>query len=289
MTSDAHRVLVLGATGMLGHTVLRFLAQDPELVVFGSARTPASARLLPADVRDRIVTGVDVESMDGLNTVVATTRPGVVINCVGLVKQLAAADDPLVALPINAMFPHRLARLCAVARARLVHVSTDCVFSGAKGMYTESDPSDATDLYGRSKHMGELHEPHTVTLRTSIIGHELSGAHGLVEWFLSQTGGVKGYSRAIFSGLPTVELARVIRDFVLPDPALRGVYHVAAEPIAKLDLLTLVAAAYGRSLTITPDSSVQIDRSLDGTRFRAATGYVAPAWPELVRRMHDFH
>jgi dTDP-4-dehydrorhamnose reductase len=280
---------VLGATGMLGHTVLRLFAQDPGLTVFGSARTPSSARLLPAGVRDRIVTGVDVESMDSLAGAFAETRPGLVVNCVGLVKQLSAADDPLVALPINAMFPHRLSRLCAVANARLVHVSTDCVFSGTKGMYTEDDTSDAKDLYGRSKYLGELHQPHAITLRTSIIGHELAGAHGLVEWFLSQTSAVRGYSRAIFSGLPTVELARVIRDHVLPNPRLHGVYHVAAEPIAKLDLLNLVAKAYDRSIPITPDASVQIDRSLNGERFRAATGYAAPAWPELVRRMHDFH
>jgi dTDP-4-dehydrorhamnose reductase len=289
MTFNAPRVLVLGATGMLGHTVLRFLAQDTGWSVFGSARSPASARLVPANVRDRIVTGVDVESMDSLNSLFAATRPGLVVNCVGLVKQLSGAEDPLVALPINAMFPHRLSRLCDVANARLVHVSTDCVFSGAKGMYTEADPSDAKDLYGRSKYLGELDEPHAITLRTSIIGHELAGAHGLIEWFLAQTDSVKGYSRAIFSGLPTVELARIIRDHVIPDPGLHGVYHVAAEPIAKLDLLTLVANAYHRSVAITPDPSIQIDRSLNGERFRAATGYVAPAWPELIRLMRDFH
>ena len=156
-------------------------------------------------------------------------------------------------------------------------------------MYTESDPSDATDLYGRSKYLGEVDHPHAITLRTSIIGHELAGSHGLVEWFLAQTSPIRGYSRAIFSGLPTVELARVIRDHVLPNPQLHGVYHVAAAPIAKLDLLTLVAEAYDRSTTITPDPSLQIDRSLNGDRFQASTGYVAPAWPELVRHMRDFH
>ena len=249
----------------------------------------ASARLLPAEVQDRIITGVDVENLDSLNSLMAATRPSLVINCVGLIKQLSASADPLVSLPINAIFPHRLSRLCEVANARLVHISTDCVFSGTKGNYTESDRSDAEDLYGRSKFLGELEYPHAVTLRTSIIGHELAGAHGLIEWFLAQSSGVKGYSRAIFSGLPTVELARVIREHVLPSAQLHGVYHVAADPIAKLDLLTIVAKAYDRSIPITPDPSLKIDRSLDGSRFREATGYVAPAWPELVRRMRDFH
>lgn len=287
--SNAPRVLVLGATGMLGHTVLRFFARDLSLSVVGSARTRASVRLLPAELQDRIITGVDAENVDSLNGLLAATRPSHVINCVGLVKQLSAAADPLVALPINAIFPHRLSRLCEVANARLVHISTDCVFSGAKGSYTESDQSDAEDLYGRSKFLGEVEYPHAVTLRTSIIGHELVGAHGLVEWFLAQSSGVKGYSRAIFSGLPTVELARVIREHVLPHPHLHGVFHVAADPITKLDLLTMIAKAYDRSTPITPDSSLRIDRSLDGSRFREATGYVAPAWPELVQRMRDFH
>jgi dTDP-4-dehydrorhamnose reductase len=210
-------------------------------------------------------------------------RPGVVVNCIGLVKQLAAADDPLQALPINSLLPHRLAWLCSLIGARLVHISTDCVFNGRKGGYRETDPSDAEDLYGRSKFLGEVAYSHTITLRTSII------AHGLVAWFLSQNGRVKGYRRAIFSGLPTVELSRVVRDVVLPRSDLAGLYHVAAAPIAKFDLLTIVAAAYGTDAVIDPDDSVVIDRSLDAGRFRQATGYVAPPWPELVARMRDFH
>jgi dTDP-4-dehydrorhamnose reductase len=212
----------------------------------------------------------------------------VVINCIGLVKQLAEADDPLLALPINAMLPHRLARLCDVASARLVHVSTDCVFSGARGNYIEGDSPDAQDLYGRSKLLGEVDYPHAVTLRTSIIGHELSSANGLVGWFLAQQGRVSGYRRAVFSGLPTIELARVIRDHVLPRPALRGTYHVSASPINKFDLLKLVARTYGKEIEIVEDDAVLIDRSLDSTRFRTETGYAPDDWPALVARMHAF-
>jgi dTDP-4-dehydrorhamnose reductase len=216
-------------------------------------------------------------------------RPEVVVNAVGLVKQLAAADDPLAALPVNAMLPHRLARLCALAGARLVHVSTDCVFAGSRGGNRESDTPDATDLYGLSKLLGEVVDaPHAITLRTSIIGHELGSAHGLVGWFLAQTGRVKGYRRAVFSGLPTVELARVIRDHVLPRPELHGLYHVSAAPIDKDTLLRLVAARYGHAIEIDADDRVVIDRSLDSSRFRAATGYAPPDWPELVARMHAF-
>ena len=282
------KVLVLGVSGMLGNAVFRLLADSPGFEVLGTARSAAVASRFREDLRPRILAGVDVEQFDSLTRTFAAARPDVVINCIGLVKQLAEADDPLAALPINSILPHRLARLCDVAGARLVHVSTDCVFLGSRGLYKESDPPDARDLYGRSKLLGEVDYPHAITLRTSIIGHELGSAHGLVGWFLSQTGSVRGYTKAIFSGLPTVELAAVIRDRVLVAPSLHGVYHVAAAPIAKYELLRLVASAYGKSTEIMPDDRVVIDRSLDGSGFRAATGYEAPPWPELVRRMHEF-
>jgi dTDP-4-dehydrorhamnose reductase len=218
-------------------------------------------------------------------SVLRELRPQAVINCVGVVKQLSAADDPLVAIPINSLLPHRLARLCADSNARVVHISTDCVFAGTRGNYLESDIPDATDLYGRSKLLGELDCPNAVTLRTSIIGPELGSTHGLVGWFLSQQGRVRGFTRAIFSGLPTAELARVVRDHVLRLPAMRGVYHVSAAPIAKFDLLCLVRAAYSRTIEIEPDDRLVIDRSLDSTRFRTLTGWHPAAWPELIAAM----
>ena len=281
-------VLVLGATGMLGNAVLRFFADSDGFSVVGSARSPGGVNRLREDLRERVRIGVDVENPDALARLLDETRPQMVVNCIGLVKQLAAADDPLAALPINALLPHRLARLCALVGARLVHVSTDCVFSGRRGGYQESDAPDAEDLYGRSKLLGEVDYPNAVTLRTSIIGHELASAHGLVGWFLAQSGSVKGYRRAVFSGFPTVELARIIRDHVIPRPDLRGLYHVSSEPIDKLSLLRLVANQYDRSTEIVPDDRVEIDRSLNSDRFRQATGYQPPAWPELVRRMHAF-
>ena len=274
---------------MLGHTVFRYLAGQSSVDVLGSVRSSSSLRGLEAELRERLLTGVDADSTDSLVGALSLARPDVVINCVGLVKQLSSANDPLVAIPINSILPHRLARLCALARARLVHVSTDCVFAGDRGGYVETDTSDAKDLYGRTKYLGEVDAPNAVTLRTSIIGHELNGAHGLVEWFLAQSGEVRGFSKAFFSGVPTVELARVITEHVLPNPDLRGVYHVASERISKLDLLKLVAREYERSTTITPDDSLVLDRSLDGRRFRDLTGYVAPAWPDLVRLMRTFH
>jgi dTDP-4-dehydrorhamnose reductase len=281
------KILVLGGAGMLGHAVLRLLATSPGHVVLGSCRAQAAPAGVGNVARQQWLPGVDVEQHDSLVAAFARARPELVVNCIGLVKQLSQSKDPLAAIPVNALLPHRLAGLCAATGARLVHISTDCVFSGARGNYRESDFPDADDLYGRSKLLGEVDYPHAITLRTSIIGHELASAHGLVGWFLGQDGPVKGFRRAIFSGLPTVELARVIRDVVLPRPELRGVYHVAADPIDKYSLLQLVAEAYGKKTEIIPDDNLVIDRSLDAGRFRAATGYQAAPWPELVRSMHE--
>ena len=282
------RILVLGVSGMLGNAMFRTLSEGAVVEVFGTARSSSVLRQFAPDAASKVITGVDVENQDSLARVFSKVKPQVVVNCIGLIKQLADANDPLQALPINAMLPHRLARLCELGSARLIHVSTDCVFSGTKGNYRESDPTDATDLYGRSKHLGEVTYPHTITLRTSIIGHELCSAHALLGWFLAQEGRVKGYTKAVFSGLPTVELARVVRDVVLPMPEISGLYHVASAPISKYDLLRLVADVYGKNIEIIPDDDLVIDRSLNAERFREATGYVTPPWDELVKRMFEF-
>lgn len=281
------RVLVLGASGMLGNAMLRVMSNQEGWAVYGTLRSsnPALQALAP---RAQLLHGVHADQPDSLIDAFTSSRPQVVINCVGLVKQLASADDPLEAIPINALLPHRLAKLCELAQARLIHISTDCVFSGRKGKYIESDMPDAEDLYGRSKLLGEVSDRHAITLRTSIIGHELGRDHGLIGWFLSQQGRVKGYTEAIFSGLPTRELARVVRDIVIPKTDLHGLYHLAAEPISKHDLLQIVNRVYGKALQIEPDERVKINRSLDATRFKEASGYVPPAWPDLIAQMCEF-
>lgn len=283
------RVLVLGASGMLGNAMARVLFEYEGLEVFGTTRSSDVERFFPAKISERLMTGIDVGNCDALANVFSRVRPNVVINCVGLIKQLAEASDPLHSIPVNALLPHRLARLCELAGARLVHISTDCVFSGQKGGYEETDPVDARDLYGLSKYLGEVHYPNSITLRTSIIGHEINSTNGLIGWFLAQQGQCRGFTRAIFSGLPTVVLAQIIGDVIIPDSGLHGLYHIAADPIAKFDLLELLAETYGKSIEIIPDDSLVIDRSLSAERFQLATGYVAPGWPELVKAMHSYY
>lgn len=282
------RVLILGATGMLGSTLLRLFYKNPRLEVFGTVRSLSARELLPRELHTQLVDGVDVQNNEHLLRVMAKLRPDAVVNCIGLVKQLSESELPLAAIPINAVLPHRLAEICGLFGARLIHISTDCVFSGKKGLYTETDFADANDLYGRSKYLGEVDYPHAVTLRTSIIGHELNGSRSLVSWFLAQTGQVSGFRKAVFSGLPTVELGRVILEHVLPNSDLRGLYHVSAEPINKFDLLNLVARNYGKNIEIVPKDDVVIDRSLDSKRFRQATKFHPMVWDKLVQSMKDF-
>jgi dTDP-4-dehydrorhamnose reductase len=206
-----------------------------------------------------------------------------------LVKQLSSSEDPLLTLPINAILPHRLAEVCSVTNSRLIHLSTDCVFSGREGMYSEIDIPDASDLYGLSKRLGEVTRDNAITLRTSIIGHELRGQRSLLDWFLAQEGTVSGFSRAIFSGLPTIEIAKVIEKYIVPNSTLTGLYHVSADPIDKYSLLNLVAKIYDKKIIIKEDSSLKVDRSLDSTLFRKATGYTPPCWVDLISEMFHFH
>lgn len=281
------KVAVLGVTGMLGSTLFRLLSREGNLTVVGTARSAGAKRYFAEPLRANVMPSVEAGDPDALASFFQAVRPNVVINAIGLVKQLAQSKDPLIALPINAILPHRLVRLSDLVGARLIHVSTDCVFSGRKGGYTETDLPDAEDLYGRSKLLGEVDYPNAVTLRTSIIGRELATQNGLVDWFLAQEGSVSGYTNAIFSGLTTDELTRVILRHVLPNPDLRGIYHVSVAPIDKCSLLRLVRNEYGLDTSIEPDGGLAIDRSLNSARFRAATKYVPPAWPTLIAQMRN--
>ncbi|RXZ33740.1 SDR family oxidoreductase [Oxalobacteraceae bacterium CAVE-383] len=283
-----HKVLVLGASGMLGSAMLQFFSQSSEYSVQGSIRSLAGKHLFPAHLQKYLIVAGDIENHDALTQLFRTVRPSIVINCIGLIKQLAHAGDPLSAIPVNALLPHRIANLCALAGARMVHISTDCVFSGRRGLYKESDFPDAEDLYGRTKLLGEVDYPHAITLRTSIIGHELSGANGLVGWFLQQEQHCNGYTKAIFSGLPTDELARLIHDFILPKPDLHGLFHVASSPISKFELLRLIANVYQKQIDIRPDDKLVIDRSLNADRIAAATKYTPLPWRTLIENMHRF-
>jgi dTDP-4-dehydrorhamnose reductase len=279
------RVLILGGGGMLGHKLAQTLRDDFDIWTTLRGAPEGYARYGIFDAA-KTVSGVDVLSFDTVSDAIARVRPQAVINCVGIIKQLPTAQDPVLNLTINSLLPHRLQRLCVAGGARLIHISTDCVFNGRKGMYTEDDPSDALDLYGRTKFLGETAGPGALTIRSSIIGRELSTASGLVEWFLSQRGrAVEGYTRAIYTGFTTLEMSRIIRSVLVSHADLQGTVQVSSEPINKYDLLVLLRKAYGLDMEITPNDRVRIDRSLDSTRFRARTGFVPSSWPAMIEEM----
>jgi dTDP-4-dehydrorhamnose reductase len=279
------RVLILGGAGMLGHRLWIALRDRFEtyVTIRGESSSYASFRLFDAN---RTISRVEVVDFDTVVRAVAATKPSVVVNCVGIVKQLEDAKNPILSLTVNALFPHRLSELCEAAGSRLIHVSTDCVFSGRTGNYRETDMPDPEDLYGRTKLLGEVVGEHNLTVRTSVIGRELHTRQGLTEWLLSNRGKrVRGYQHAIFNGLTTHALAGVIGGVIEQHAALSGLYHVSSEPISKYDLLVRLNEALQANIEVEPVAEPRIDRSLDSARFWGTTGLTRPQWSAMLPEM----
>jgi dTDP-4-dehydrorhamnose reductase len=275
-------VLIIGVTGMLGHKLYQVLR--PDFDVTGTIRGKFED-ISRFDIfqRSEIVAGVDVMNVSSVELAISNARPDAVVNCAGVVKSLVPSSGMVAVVQLNSLFPHQLYQLCRARNIRLVQVSTDCVFSGTKGMYKEDDTSDAEDIYGKTKFIGEVNEPNALTIRTSMIGRELSSANGLVEWFLSNEGRtVQGYTNAIFSGFPTLHLSRIIADIIKNQKPRDGLYNVSSEPIDKYRLLTLIKKAMGLNITIEKYPGYRIDRSLDSTKFREETGFVPLSWETMV-------
>jgi dTDP-4-dehydrorhamnose reductase len=280
------RVIVLGAAGMLGHKILQRLRMDHD--VAGTIRESA-----PDATLRRVLSGIELypsvqaNDLSSIERAVDSWKANVVVNCIGIIKQTKAASDPLTSIAINSLFPHQLAHLTGARNARLIHFSTDCVFSGRRGNYIEDDIPDPVDLYGRSKLLGEVTSPNSLTLRTSIVGRELRGHQGLIDWFLSQRGRrINGFVHALYSGLTTIVMADLIARCVRAHTELEGVWHVSGEPISKFDLLWMVNRVFGLGIEITPDESFVCDRRLDSVRFCEHTGWEPPSWEEMVNNMH---
>ncbi|MEQ8352774.1 MAG: SDR family oxidoreductase [Leptospiraceae bacterium] len=282
------RILILGASGMLGSSLVRYFHQN-EYPCFGTIRSESWKRYFSNSMHDSLIDGINVLTEDDLLRAFKKSRPDLVINCIGIIKQQSAAHEPMQAIPINAWLPHRLSAICDLLGSRLIQISTDCVFRGDRGGYSEQDHPDATDLYGKTKELGEVSESsNAITLRTSIIGHELASNYSLVDWFLSQSNTVQGYTRAMYSGFPTIELAEIIRNHIIPRSELNGLYHVSSEPISKFELLKLIAARYKHEIDIVPESSTEINRVLLSDQFRTIAEYTPPSWTDLVDKMYRF-
>jgi dTDP-4-dehydrorhamnose reductase len=273
---------------MLGSSIVRFLSGSPGFSVTGTIRANMIPSSLPSDIQRHLVCGVSVDESENLIKIFKRFHPDIVINCIGMVKQGLSSDSASAAIYVNSLFPHRLMSICELINARLIQISTDCVFSGLRGMYSELDKPDAIDIYGLSKLLGEVVNSDALTIRTSIIGHELAGNHSLISWFLSQNEKIDGYTGAIFSGFPTVELSRIIRDFIIPNKDLKGLYHLSSSPISKFDLLSLVKEVYQKNIQINDSSALRINRSLDSEKFRKETGFSPKPWSEMIEDMYKF-
>lgn len=280
------RILVLGANGMLGHQVARRLAQDAE--VWATVRNAPSATLTELVQGATLLGGISAEVPESVVAALRSARPETVINCIGIVKQHAAAREAIPSIRVNALFPHQLAGLCRLGGTRLLHLSTDCVFSGRRGAYREDDEPDPEDLYGRTKLLGEVTDEGALTMRTSMIGWQFSGSTGLLEWLADHRDGrVDGYRNAVFSGLTTATLSDVIAEVVHRQSALEGLYHVSAAPISKHNLLEGVVRGLGWSATVVPKDEPVIDRSLDSEVFQKETGWTPPEWDDMIARLAE--
>jgi dTDP-4-dehydrorhamnose reductase len=281
------RVLILGATGMLGHTLMRELDGSEAHEVFGTARQVDLIReSFPSHLMDHVFTGIDARDVGAVTELLKRLEPSIVVNCIGVIKQDPAVTDAVNTITLNALLPHLLVRECAGIGARLIHISTDCVFSGHGGGYVETDNPDPVDFYGRSKLLGEVTAPPALTLRTSTIGHELESARQLVDWFLSQSGAVNGFTGAIYSGLTTTELARLLTSVIFPRNDLVGLLHVASTPISKYELLSIIADEYKWTGEIVPFDEYVCDRSLSAEVLFSKTGYRPPPWRQMIEEMH---
>jgi len=277
------RVLILGGAGMLGHK-LWLTCKDRFDTSITLRQSFEQVSALGFFERAKTFDGIDLTKLQTLIPVLEKLKPDVVVNCVGVVKQITKEHDPVTSLQINALLPQALAKMAGQFHFKLIHISTDCVFDGTKGNYSEEDPPSAEDLYGLTKLLGEISEPPALTLRTSMIGRELSRHLSLLEWVLCRQPKekVKGYTHAIFSGFTTPALAEAIAQIIQKQLHLTGIYHLSSHPITKYDLLKKLQKGFGLDIDVTPFDDFCCDRSLNGSRFNKATGFVPPSWDEMI-------
>jgi dTDP-4-dehydrorhamnose reductase len=274
------KVVVLGASGMLGHKMTQILSRRFDVI--GTVRRVPTSNILEGY---KLIAG-DVNDLSTLFKTFDLIKPDIIVNCIGIVKQLPESNDWDKSCAINSEFPHKLSTYARSHNVRMfIHISTDCVFDGKNGMYKETDIPNATDIYGRTKYMGEI--PECLTLRTSIIGREILTKHGLLEWFLSNKGGhVKGYTKSIFSGVTTNELAHLVDKLIYNEYCkdLTGLYHVASNPINKFELLKIINSYLEKEdkVDIEQVDGEIIDRTLDGSKLKKDFGYIAPDWDTMI-------
>ena len=285
------KLLILGSNGLLGNTLTKYFFEKNNYETFGFLRDSSKLKFFKKNYISRLIIIQDILDIIDLRRKIKELMPDVVINCIGQTNKISGQNFNNIEryINLNSLFPFRLMEICVEVKSRLIHFSSDCVFSGEKGFYSEKDNPDPKDIYGKSKLLGELENENIITIRKSVIGHELDSKNGLLEWFLNQEESVEGYKEAIFSGLTVLELARIIDMYILPNKNIKGIIHLSAEPISKYDLLGLIANQYNKLIKIEPNKEIKIDRSLNSEYFKNLTGYKSDPWPILIKSMEEFN
>ena len=276
------RILILGGTGMLGHQLYQHLSSrfpDTYATIRQSCSNYKLGKLINSG---RIIESVDVTEFPVLTGIMKCVRPDVILNCIGVTKRRKEANEAIHAVTLNSLLPHMLAEWGRKNSSKVINFSTDCVFDGKAGNYDDDSATNAVDLYGKTKAIGEIQGENALTLRSSFIGTELDGGTELLEWFIAQTGTVKGFKNAIYSGLTTLELSRVIEKILVQHPGAIGVYNVSSDPISKYELLVLIRDKMHLNIEVIPDENMRCDRSLNSSRFRQEFNYVPPSWKAMV-------
>ena len=282
------KLLIIGVNGMLGNCLFKYFVERTNIRTYGLLRNKKKAPNSYKYFKSERIMEKDFLDINNLDKILNDLKPNIIFNCTGIVKQNPLSKDLESSIKVNSLFPHLLNKLTLKFKARLIHFSTDCVFSGLKGNYLENDFADANDIYGRSKFLGEISSEGNITIRTSFIGKELGTNRALLNWFLSQKEKIKGYRNAIYSGLTTLEIAKVLDKYVIPNPDLQGLYHLSADNIDKYSLLSLLNEVYKKHLFIEEDLNIRIDRSLNSYKFRNETGYKPLQWEKAIEEMREF-
>ena len=285
------KILILGSSGLLGNTITKYFLQKEDINIFATLRDHTKLKLFKKKYHKNFLIINDILDCGELKKTFKKIKPDILINCLGITNKQTLLNPKQIenCISINSLLPHMLQRLCSEIGIRLIHLSSDCVFSGSKGFYSENDIPDPPDIYGKSKLLGELNYENALTIRKSVIGHELGTKKGLLEWFLDQQNSVHGYKNVVFSGITVLELARVIDAYILPRRDLRGVLNLSGEAISKFDLLKNIAHVYKKSIEIIPNETIQINRTLNGSQFNNLTGYKLKSWSSLIRSMYEFN
>ena len=284
------KILIFGTTGMLGHTLFNYLGQNnSDLNTFGLVRDESDFRLFTKRQAKKLISAKFDIRYEDIRNIIEKVEPDLVLNCIGLIKQDNKSKSFIDSISINSLLPHIFSKVCDDKKIRLIHFSTDCVFSGTKGNYSEKDTPDCNDVYGLTKLLGEVNNPNHLTLRTSIIGHEIKKNLGLLEWFLNEKNEIKGFSNAIFSGLTTLEIAKFVKNFIIPETKISGIYHLSSKPISKYNLLKMINDLYNVNHKITKFDEIMIDRSLNSNQLRKVTGYSPPEWDHMIREMKEWN